>query len=100
MENRITIKEETPDHIVAYWLGMLNGLGISFIIDPDCQLFRTMQGNRDKMLIELKEARKRKREAFNKDNYRIIHRAGDSDSVTVNVRPMEEREIINVFTEI
>ena len=89
LENRITIKEETPDHLVAYWLGMLNGLGISYNIDSECPLFRTMQGNRERIRDELKEARLRKREAFNKDHYRIIHRAGDSDSIKVSVRPVE-----------
>ena len=89
LENRITIKEETPDHLVAYWLGVLVGLGVSYTITPESPLFRTMQGNRERMREELRIARiNPNKPEFNKENYRIIHEAGDSDSIKVSVSPV------------
>ena len=88
MENAIRISEESPVHLVAYWLGLLVGMGVSYKIDPECPLFRTMQGNRERMREELKLARASKNKPeFNSKNYRIIHRAGDSDSIKVSLRP-------------
>lgn len=87
MDNIITISEDEPEHLVLAWLGVLVGMGYRYKIDPECPLFRTLDENRLRLQDELKEARKKPREPFNEEGYRIILRGGDSDSIKVSVRP-------------
>ncbi len=88
MDNIITIRADAPEHLVLSWLGVLVGMGYRYKIDPESPMFRAMNENKLRIQDELVAARaSTNKPPFNQDGVRIIHRAGDSDSITVSVRP-------------
>lgn len=87
IDNLVTISEETPTHLVSYWLGILVGMGISYTITPESPLFRPMQGNRERMREELRLARINPLETTaNEQGIRIIWQSGNSDAIKVSAR--------------
>ena len=90
MDNAIIISADEPEHLVLAWLGVLVGMGYRYKIEGP--LFRTLDENRLRLQDELKEARKKPREPFNKDGYRIILESGDSDSMKIKVRTIEQHD--------
>ncbi len=87
MDNIITISEDAPEHLVLAWLGVLVGMGYRYHIHPASPLFRILNENKLRLQDELKEARLQPRQPFNEQGFRVIHTGGDSDSITVRVRP-------------
>ena len=85
MDNIITISSDAPLHLVISWLGVLVGMGYRYKIEGP--LFRVLNENKLRMQDELIVARARTdKPPFDKDGIRVIHRAGDSDSIKISVR--------------
>lgn len=85
--NRITISEETPEHLIGYLLGLLDGMGFRYHIDQKSKANRAFHGNRHDGLYRLDDARNRTdKPNFNKHGYRDILNEGDSDAIKVVLR--------------
>lgn len=87
MDSLISISGDAPVHLVSYWLGTLVGLGIPYSISPESPLYREMRDNERRITEEVRLARLNPQEkTTNKDGYRVIYSAGDSDSIKVTVK--------------
>lgn len=90
MENIITISGDVPkhlEHLITYWLGVLIGMGISYKIDSESPMYRTLLEKQRELYTIGQLARERKDKIpYNNMGYRIIHESGDSEAITVKIK--------------
>lgn len=89
-DNVITIGKDVPIHLLAYWIGVLRGMGLTCKIHPDSPMYRLLREGKAELYRQSAASRKVKDKLPFKDSYRVFHEGGDADSISVSVKPIHE----------